>query len=71
MMISKLLSLATMLAAASSQMVFQPSDRFLNFASDVTDSDSASPSSLCNGLSFCERTRAFKSDVETLLENGE
>ena len=66
MMISKLLTVSIMTTTVFSQMLFVSPSKFLDVASDAIDS--ADPSSFCNGISFCERTRAFKTDVETLSE---
>ena len=64
MMVSKLLTLSIMTTAVTSQMLFLSRESFLDVTSDAIDS--SDPSSFCSDISFCERTRAFKTDVETL-----
>ena len=69
MMVTKLLTLSIVTTSVTSQMLFASPTKFLDVASDaIADTD---PSSFCNDISFCERTRAFKTDVEALAEQDE
>ena len=61
---SKLLIVSMTLGVALSQQLFPIDAPFFSVVSDVT----SDPTQYCNGVSFCEKARAFKYDVESQLD---